>query len=1264
MTNLFLNQAFEKNRIRLLVLWSLTTFGEYNTLNFIEKLKDIGFYYATFAGLSLGINDLLIPPIKSNMIIETEFSTKKALLENEKGNNTPVERLQQMIDFWHRTSEVLRSQVVQNFNETDKLNPVFMMAFSGARGNISQVRQLVGMRGLMADPDGQILDFPIRSNFREGLTLTEYVISCYGARKGVVDTALKTANSGYLTRRLVDVAHHIIITQFDCQTKKGIFVSHTKINRKIFVSMEKKIIGRTILESIPNIIEKNQLITPSLAIQINKLKNKILVRSPLTCEFKNSICQLCYGWSLSNSQLVSIGECVGIIAAQSIGEPGTQLTMRTFHTGGVFSGDVMEEIRSPEQGIIKYQQSLPGLLIRTLHGKIAYLTKQSSKICLKQKNNIITEFSIPQLTILFVKNFEKVKKNKLLAEYSFFLNLKNKEIQTKYKIFSGNDGEIFFEKVLCLQIKKKEGNFLRIGLNLGSIWLMHSKIQKSQNIRNFFNTGDIVTNKSILGASFLKSNFEGVIQKKNNVPFFFKKNRKFNLKEKILQNKFYFKKTNFFVNKNFIQFFYHQISYRKLGYFFSFKETEKTFFLSLGFNQRKKNIKSFYFQEFFEKNYTQKLFEKKKKNFLFFYPTTTFIFTNLKKRKKIYKNKILKKLVFLNSKKFLNNLLSLKIEKIKKKKFFIEKKRFFFIKKNFFNRKKLNSKNFSFYYLFDNKLYKEKNLIKLTFEFDWFYLTKNNFICYKNFKTDLFVQKKIIKKFFEQMFFSTQIVFIKKNIFLFQEKFFIQNKLLIKNLYFNKNKIKLENFKKNNYFLNNFRIKKKFILSFKKIQQKKLLSKKKFIFNKKNLIELNIRKLNCNKQEKTIEKKVFSKILYKKTNLKKISSFYIIHFFKIQKKNYCTGSFEINKFQNLVFLKRNKLKSIKFSKKILSNKEKILTTKKKYTYEQKILHKNYLFSQHSGEILKITKENFLKKKSLILTKNNLLAFSLKEKNYYIFLGNLIRIGDSITKKKTINSSGQVFEITKKKLILRKADSILFSAQGLIHIKNRECIEQKNLLVTLFYQKLKTEDIIQGIPKIEELFEARQLKKNQNLRENIHGKLFLCMNKYKKKYPLKMAVRKTIKTIQQILITSIQKVYQDQGVTISDKHMEIIIRQMTTKVFILESGTTGLLRGELVDLKLVEIINLGNIFFREKEKIFYFQKAKYEPIIFGITKASLETESFISAASFQETTRILSRSSIEKKIDFLRGLKENVILGRVIPGGTGFTVPKILNSFFF
>ena len=648
MTNLFLNQPFEKNRIRLLVLWCLTTFGEYKTLNFLEKVKDIGFYYATSAGLSLGINDLLIPPIKSNMIIETEFSTKKALLEHEKGNNTPVERLQQMIDFWYRTSENLKSQVVRNFTETDKLNPVFMMAFSGARGNISQVRQLVGMRGLMADPDGQILDFPIRSNFREGLTLTEYVISCYGARKGVVDTALKTANSGYLTRRLVDVAHHIIITQFDCQTKKGILISHTKINKKIVISMEKKILGRTIFETIPNCIKKNQLITSSLAIQINRLKSKVVVRSPLTCKFKNSICQLCYGWSLSTNQLVSIGECVGIIAAQSIGEPGTQLTMRTFHTGGVFSGDVMEEIRSPDEGVIEYKQSLPGLLIRTLHGKIAYLTKQSSKIYLTKNNYIKNEFFIPQSTVLFVKNLEKVEKNKLIGEYSFFLNIKNKENQTKYKIFSEIDGEVFFEKVLCLQIKKEEGNNLKIALNLGSIWLIHTKIQKSQSKFNFFNAGDIINKKSIFGISLLINNLPGFVKKKQNIDYFLKKNKVFTSGAEKL------KKKNFYINEIFGQISYFRIFYKNLGYFVNFYKTDANFFISLNFQKKIKNIKSFFFQEFFH---------RRCQNSFFFSKTSTFLLNKKIDNKKNYYKIIKKNFKF---KELLKNIFFVKIGKINK----------------------------------------------------------------------------------------------------------------------------------------------------------------------------------------------------------------------------------------------------------------------------------------------------------------------------------------------------------------------------------------------------------------------------------------------------------------------------------------------------------------------------------------------------------------------------------------------------------------------
>nr|ALO21316.1 beta'' subunit of RNA polymerase [Chlorogonium capillatum] len=459
----FFNQCFDKGRLKNFVLWFLLNYGEHKTVTLVEQLKNVGFQYASKAGISLGIDDLKIPPKKAILIYDAEKQTSQTVHQYVRGEITGVERFQRLIDTWHRTSEVLKQEVIDYFEATDILNPVYMMAFSGARGNISQVRQLVGMRGLMADPQGQIIDFPIRSNFREGLTLTEYIISSYGARKGIVDTALRTANAGYLTRRLVDVAQHVIISNFDCGTRRGIFLINMKEGNKTIHSLSHRTVGRilardlfyptyiisnneknkdlTSLSSLrslaltPNpegvkgkreyrkegklkegknslpsffareiydgqegraersikgpfarqslradargefLARRNDEVTLDLAFEIGKKFDKVFVRSPLTCETNHLICQLCYGWSLAQGNLVSIGEAVGVIAAQSIGEPGTQLTMRTFHTGGVFSGDISDQIRAPFNGFVEYTSAIPGTLIRTPEGKIAFLTK-------------------------------------------------------------------------------------------------------------------------------------------------------------------------------------------------------------------------------------------------------------------------------------------------------------------------------------------------------------------------------------------------------------------------------------------------------------------------------------------------------------------------------------------------------------------------------------------------------------------------------------------------------------------------------------------------------------------------------------------------------------------------------------------------------------------------------------------------------------------------------------------------------------------------
>nr|YP_003227090.1 RNA polymerase beta' subunit [Bryopsis hypnoides]ACX33776.1 RNA polymerase beta' subunit [Bryopsis hypnoides] len=351
----FFDRCFEKKRLKQLLIWFYHIEGEKNTLKLLENLKQLGFFYSTKSGLSIGLEDLQLNLKKSQLYNLSEFEIQQIELHYQKSNLTKLEYFHQLVEIWAKTNEKLKYQIINNFQLKNQLNPLFLMAFSGARGNISQVRQLVGMRGLMSDPTGQILDFPIRSNFREGLTLTEYIISCYGARKGIVDTALRTATSGYLTRRLVDVAQHVIIEKQDCKNFYPIWVGNLLSGKKILLSLKQRLLGRILgkqieIQQSKNIFFKNSEITVLMAAHLASEFNKIPIRSPLTCISPKSICQYCYGWNLAMESIVSLGEAVGVLAAQSIGEPGTQLTMRTFHTGGVFSGDLIEQMYSPNHG--------------------------------------------------------------------------------------------------------------------------------------------------------------------------------------------------------------------------------------------------------------------------------------------------------------------------------------------------------------------------------------------------------------------------------------------------------------------------------------------------------------------------------------------------------------------------------------------------------------------------------------------------------------------------------------------------------------------------------------------------------------------------------------------------------------------------------------------------------------------------------------------------------------------------------------------------
>ncbi|WP_110925995.1 DNA-directed RNA polymerase subunit beta' [Bacillus massiliglaciei] len=316
------------------------------TSKMLDRMKDLGFKYSTKAGITVGVADIVVLGEKQEIITEAQKKVDNVLKQFRRGLITEDERYDRVISIWSAAKDTIQSKLM---NSLDRRNPIFMMSDSGARGNASNFTQLAGMRGLMANPAGRIIELPIKSSFREGLTVLEYFISTHGARKGLADTALKTADSGYLTRRLVDVAQDVIIREDDCGTDRGLEIAALREGTEIIETLEERLIGRYARKPIRNpetnevIVAENQLITEDLAAHVASFDiEKVWIRSAFTCNTSHGVCKKCYGRNLATGQQVEVGESVGIIAAQSIGEPGTQLTMRTFHTGGVAGDDITQ----------------------------------------------------------------------------------------------------------------------------------------------------------------------------------------------------------------------------------------------------------------------------------------------------------------------------------------------------------------------------------------------------------------------------------------------------------------------------------------------------------------------------------------------------------------------------------------------------------------------------------------------------------------------------------------------------------------------------------------------------------------------------------------------------------------------------------------------------------------------------------------------------------------------------------------------------------
>ena len=429
-----INQDMTKKAISDLVNSSYRTLGLKETVIFADRLMYTGFRFATTAGISIGVDDMVIPSSKNEILSIAEADVKEIQDQFSSGLVTDGERYNKVVDIWTRTNEQiakammdkLGSEIVEdskgNQVTQDSFNSIYMMADSGARGSAAQIRQLAGMRGLMAKPDGSIIETPITANFREGLDVLQYFISTHGARKGLADTALKTANSGYLTRRLVDVAQDLVITESDCGTKKGVSMAPIVQGGEIVEPLHERVLGRVLAEpaNIPGTddvaFEVGTMLDEEKVSLIDELSiDYLLVRSPITCEVRYGVCQQCYGRDLARGHTISLGEAVGVIAAQSIGEPGTQLTMRTFHIGGAAtSSAATNSIEIKNAGVLKLDIDKT---VTNKKGQIVAVTRSGVVKVLDNQGRERERYKVPYGAIISVKDASKVKQGQIVATW-------------------------------------------------------------------------------------------------------------------------------------------------------------------------------------------------------------------------------------------------------------------------------------------------------------------------------------------------------------------------------------------------------------------------------------------------------------------------------------------------------------------------------------------------------------------------------------------------------------------------------------------------------------------------------------------------------------------------------------------------------------------------------------------------------------------------------------------------------------------------------
>nr|YP_010874086.1 RNA polymerase beta'' subunit [Justicia demissa]WGV35476.1 RNA polymerase beta'' subunit [Justicia demissa] len=1314
----FHNKVIDGAAMKRLISRLIDHFGMAYTSHILDQVKTLGFQQATVTSISLGIDDLLTIPSKRWLVQDAEQQSFILEKHHHYGNVHAVEKLRQSIEIWYATSEYLRQEMNPNFRMTDPLNPVHMMSFSGARGNASQVHQLVGMRGLMSDPQGQMIDLPIQSNLREGLSLTEYIISCYGARKGVVDTAVRTSDAGYLTRRLVEVVQHIVVRRTDCGTVRGISMSlqNGMMLERIFIQT---LIGRVLADDIyigtRCIATRNQNIEVGLVNRFITFRaQSIAIRTPFTCRSASWICRLCYGRSPTHGDLVELGEAVGIIAGQSIGEPGTQLTLRTFHTGGVFTGGTAEHVRAPSNGKIKFNEDLVHPT-RTRHGHPAFLCSINLYVTIESKD-IRHNVNIPPQSFLLVQNDQYVESEQVIAEIRAGASTLNFKERVRKHIYSDSDGEMHWSTDVYHALEFTYGN-VHLLPKTSHLWVLlggpcrsslvslalhkdqdqmsaHSSSLKRRSTSNLFGTNDQLKQK------IFPSDFSG--KKEPRIPDYSDIGRirgtgRYNLIDPTIlyQNSDLFsqrRKNRFIIPLQSIQEHENELM-PSSGIFIEIppngilrRKSILACFDDPRYRRKSSGITKYGTLEMHsilqkedlieyrgDKEFWQK-YQTKVDQFFFIpeevhiLPVSSYIM--------VRNNSIIRvdTQITLNIRSRVGGLV-----RVERKKNRIELKIF--------------SGDIHFPGETDKISRYSGVLIPLG-------TGKQNSKESKKRKHWIYVQRITLSKKKYFVLIRTVITYeIMEGITLatlfspdpLQEKDNVQ--LQVVNYILSGNGKPIRGISDTNIQL----VRTCLVLNW--TQGKKSSSSQDA---PASLVEIRSNALIRHFLRIDLVKSTISYIGKRNdpsgsgllsangSGCANINPFFSIYSrVRIQQpvnQNQKTIHTMLNRkkgFQSLIILsssncfRMDSFTDVKYHNFI---KESIQITKDPripsknslgplgtsfllanvYSFYHLITHNQILVNKYLQ--LDNLKRTFRVINCFLLDENEQIAnpdpcsniilnlnWGFLHLNYCqetstkMSLGQLICENICIVKSAPHLKSGQVILVQVDSVVIRSAKPYLATPGATVHGHYGEILYQGDTLITFLYEKSRSGDITQGLPKVEQVLEVRSVDSiSMNLEKRVEGWNDHITKILGMPWAFLIGAELTIVQSRISLLNKIQKVYRSQGVQIHNRHIEIIVRQITSKVLVSEDGMSNVfLPGELIGLLRAE--RMG----RALE-----EAVCYRALLLGITKASLNTQSFISEASFQETARVLAKAALRDRIDWLKGLKENVVLGGMVPVGTG------------